>query len=77
MQNYRTIADLNINEIGVIAENQQENIPLKLIQMGCTSKTKIMLKMKAPSSDPLCIQFGGNDVVLRLEDAKKIVIKTL
>ena len=77
MQNHRTIADLNINETAIIAGNQQENIPLKLIQMGCTSNTKIMLRMKAPSSDPLCIQFGGNDIALRLEDAKKIVIKTL
>jgi len=75
MQNQRTIADLNINETAIIAGNQQENIPLKLIQMGCTSKTKIMLRMKAPSSDPLCIQFGGNDIALRLEEAKKIVIE--
>tara|TARA_B100000795_G_scaffold260101_1_gene235636 strand:+ start:200 stop:427 length:228 start_codon:yes stop_codon:yes gene_type:complete len=75
MKNQRTIANLNINETGIIAGNQQENIPLKLIQMGCTSNTKIMLRMKAPSSDPLCIQFGGNDIALRLEEAKKIAIE--
>jgi len=77
MQNHRTIADLNLDETAIIAGDQQENIPLKLIQMGCTSNTKIRLRMKAPSSDPLCIQFGGNDIALRLEDAKKIAIESV
>tara|TARA_B110000977_G_C10969413_1_gene451747 strand:- start:650 stop:928 length:279 start_codon:yes stop_codon:yes gene_type:complete len=77
MQKKRTIADLEINETAVIAENQEENIPLKLIQMGCTCNTKIVLRMKAPSSDPLCIQIGGNDIALRIEEAQKIYIKSL
>lgn len=76
MQNQRTIADINLNETVIIADNQQGNIPLKLVQMGCTSRTKIMLRMKAPAGDPLCIQFGGNDVALRLEDAKNIAIES-
>jgi ferrous iron transport protein A len=77
MQKQRTIADLEVNETAIIAENQQENIPLKLIQMGCTCNTKIVLKMKAPSSDPLCIQIGGNDIALRIEEARKIDIESL
>jgi Fe2+ transport system protein FeoA len=77
MQNQRTIADLNLNETVIIADNQQGNIPLKLVQMGCTSATKIMLRMKAPAGDPLCIQFGGNDVALRLVDAKNIAIESV
>tara|TARA_B100000795_G_scaffold119054_1_gene88563 strand:- start:6176 stop:6409 length:234 start_codon:yes stop_codon:yes gene_type:complete len=77
MQNHRTIADLNLNETAVIAGNQQENIPLKLIQMGCISHTKITVTMVAPSKDPLCIQFGGNDVAIRLKDAKIIAIESI
>ncbi len=75
MQNQRSLAQLRLNESAIIADNQQGNIPLKLVQMGCTAGSKIMLRMKAPSGDPLCIQFGGNDVALRLEDAKKIALK--
>ena len=77
MQNHRTIADLNLNETAFIAGNQQESIPLKLVQMGCTSHTKITLRMVAPSKDPLCIQFGGNDVAIRLKDAEKIAIESI
>ena len=44
--------------------------------MGCVSKTKVVLKMKAPSSDPVCIQIGGNDIALRIAEAKKIDITT-
>jgi ferrous iron transport protein A len=76
MQKKRTIADLNSNEVAYIAENQNGNIPLKLIQMGCVSNTKVVLKMKAPSSDPVCIQIGGNDIALRIAEAKKIDITT-
>lgn len=77
MQKKRTIADLNSNEVAYIAENQNGNIPLKLIQMGCVSNTKVVLKMKSPSSDPVCIQIGGNDIALRIAEAKKIDITTL
>ena len=77
MQKKRTIADLNSNEVAYIAENQNGNIPLKLIQMGCVSNTKVVLKMKAPFSDPICIQIGGNDIALRVEQANKINITTL
>lgn len=77
MQNLKTIADLNMDETAYIADHQEDAIPLKLLQMGCTSNTKIKLSLKAPSSDPICIHFSGNDVALRLSEAKKIRIKTV
>lgn len=77
MQNQRTLADLQEGETVFIAPNQEGNIPLKMIQMGCTSNTEVTLTMKAPSADPICIQFGGNDVAIRLHNARKIVISNL
>ena len=59
MQKKRTIADLNSNEVAYIAENQNGNIPLKLIQMGCVSNTKVVLKMKAPSSMKKFVLIGN------------------
>ena len=74
MRNQRTLADLQEGETVFIAANQERNIPLKMVQMGCTSNTEVTLIMKAPSKDPICIQFGGNDVAIRLHIARKIVI---
>lgn len=77
MQKVRTVADLKLNETAVIAEHPNQSIPLKLIQMGCTSNTEINVSLIAPSADPICIQFSGNAIALRLSEANKIVVNTL
>jgi len=76
MQNEKTIADLMLHETAVISEHQNEALPLKLIQMGCTSNTQIQVSLIAPALDPICIQFIGNSIALRRHEAKKIRVHT-
>ena len=48
-----TIADLNKGERGIITDSSSNNIPLKLLEMGCLPGNEVILIQVAPFSDPL------------------------
>lgn len=47
----------------------------RLLDMGITPRTKVMVRKVAPMGDPMEIQIRGYELTLRQEDAKKIVIE--
>ncbi|MEG0798180.1 MAG: FeoA family protein [Acidaminococcaceae bacterium] len=44
----------------------------RLLDMGLTPKTKIMIRKKAPLGDPIQLFLRGYELTIRLEDANKI-----
>lgn len=73
-----TIATLLIGEIGIIAEESLDNIPLKLLEMGCLPGAEVMILQIAPLKDPLYICVNGSHLAIRKETAAQIkVIKNL
>lgn len=49
----------------------------RLLDMGLTPKTKVLVRKIAPMGDPIEINLRGYELTLRLEDAKKIEITPL
>lgn len=47
----------------------------RLLDMGITPKTAVMMRKKAPMGDPVEICLRGYELTLRLEDARKIEIQ--
>ncbi len=47
----------------------------RLLDMGLTPHTKIMVRKVAPLGDPIQIQLRGYELTLRVDDAKNIVIE--
>ena len=47
----------------------------RLLDMGLTPGTKVMMGKKAPIGDPIEIKLRGYELTLRLEDAEKITLK--
>ena len=70
-----TIANLKVGEQGIIEDLAIENIPLKLLEMGCLPGKKVKLLQKAPLNDPLYICVNGSHLAIRTETAKQIIIK--
>ncbi|NLP57781.1 FeoA family protein [Lutibacter sp. B1] len=69
-----TIASLQIGEKGFIEHLCLENIPLKLLEMGCLPGIEVQLIQKAPMKDPLYIKVNGSHLAIRKETAEKITI---
>jgi len=68
----RTVADLKIGERGVICCFSDQEMSLKLLEMGCLPGSEIQLSCKAPFGDPICIKVLGYSLSLRLDEAATI-----
>lgn len=69
-----TIASLHIGELGYIAEDSSDSIPLKLLEMGCLPGAEVELIQIAPLNDPLYICVNGSHLAIRKETAANIQI---
>ena len=67
-------SELKIGETGIIIDVNLEEIPLKLIEMGCLPGNTITLIQIAPLGDPYYFNVNDSHVAIRLETAKPITI---
>ncbi len=70
----KTVACLETGQTAVICENGLENIPLKLLEMGCLPGNAVTLVRKAPFSDPICISINGSQYIIRKDTAHMIPV---
>lgn len=68
------LSDLKPGERGVIKEFIDNEILLKLMEMGCVPGESILMEQKAPLGDPISINVAGYHLSLRLDEAEKIII---
>lgn len=69
-----TIAHLKKGEKATIHDFEVEEIPLKLLEMGCLPGNSVELIQIAPFGDPLYLNINGAYVSIRVETAEKIKI---
>ena len=72
-----TIADLKKGEKGVITDSSYEDIPLKLLEMGCLPGNEVHLLQLAPFSDPMYLNVNDSFLAIRKETASLIVIEKI
>ena len=71
-----TLNQLGIGESAVIAAVGGEGaLRRRLLDMGITPKTRIMVRKRAPLGDPIEICLRGYELTLRLDDAAKITLE--
>ena len=61
-------------ETGVISGFTDEQISVKLLEMGFLPGTAVRFNFTAPFGDPVCVSVSGYDLSLRLEEASTISI---
>lgn len=66
---------LLIGETATITAVNLDEIPLKLLEMGCLPGNTITLLQIAPFGDPLYFNVNDSHVAIRLETAKAISIQ--
>ena len=73
-----TLSELKIVESAVVTAVGGEGIlRRRLLDMGITPKTKLMVRKMAPLGDPIEIRIRGYELTLRKEDAAKITVEKL
>lgn len=71
-----TLDELKIGESSRIVEVRGEGaLRRRLLDMGLTPHTEVMVRKMAPMGDPIEIHLRGYELTLRMEDAKNIVIE--
>lgn len=71
-----TLDQLKIGKNSKILEVRGEGaLRRRLLDMGLTPNTGVMVRKMAPMGDPIEIHLRGYELTLRMDDAKNIVIE--
>lgn len=65
---------MKIGEKATISDFNIEEIPMKLLEMGCLPGSSVELLQIAPLGCPFYIDINGSHVAIRKELAKNIVV---
>lgn len=72
-----TVHSLKKGDKAIIKEFDIDEIPLKLLEMGCLPGNEIQLLQIAPLGDPLYLDINGAHLAIRLETAAKIIVEII
>ena len=71
-----TLDELEIGKSGIItAVNGEGALRRRLLDMGLTPRTKVMVRKVAPMGDPIEIHLRCYELTIRVDDAKDIEIE--
>ena len=62
-------------KLAVIEDIDSDQLPLKLIEMGCLPGNKVSLIQKAPLNDPLYFKIDESHLAIRKESAQHIFVR--
>ncbi|WP_010177141.1 FeoA family protein [Aquimarina agarilytica] len=72
-----TLAELKRGQSAVITMFETDEIPLKLLEMGCLPGNEVTLLQVAPFSCPMYLNINGSHLAIRKEVAKQIEIELI
>ena len=71
-----TLNELEIGQSGIIVNVGGEGaLRRRLLDMGLTPKTKVMVRNVAPMGDPIELHLRGYELTIRIDDAKNIDVE--
>jgi ferrous iron transport protein A len=70
-----SIVQLKIGQKAIIKDFDIDEIPLKLIEMGCLPGNLVEILQIAPLGDPLFLNINDSFLAIRLETACKIQVE--
>jgi ferrous iron transport protein A len=70
----KSLADLKLGEKGTICCFKDEEMSLKLMEMGCLPGVEVEVSCMAPFGGPICITVSGYNLSLRTNEAATIML---
>ncbi len=75
--NKKRLSEIEIGKKAIIISFENDEIILKLMEMGCLPGEIISIEKKAPWGDPISIIVSGYQLSLRRNEAEKIIVEEL
>jgi ferrous iron transport protein A len=69
------LSELKPGQEGTIMEFENDDIFLKLMEMGCVPGERILMEQVAPLGDPISVSVSGYHLSLRLNEAEHILVE--
>jgi ferrous iron transport protein A len=73
----KKLSELGIGQVATIRQFEDDEIFLKLMEMGFIPGEKVTIEQVAPLGDPIAILIAGYQVSLRLNEASKIMVEPI
>lgn len=74
---FKRLSQLKPGQKAIIKDFDNQEIHLKLMEMGCLPGESITVEQKAPLGDPVSINIAGYTLSLRLNEADHIIVSTI
>ncbi len=71
----KKLSELKIGQIATIASFKNDEIFIKLMEMGCVPGEMVKVEQIAPLGDPISIYIAGYSLSLRLNEAESIFVE--
>ncbi|MBM3416859.1 MAG: ferrous iron transport protein A [Bacteroidetes bacterium] len=71
------LSALKPGQEGIIKEFNNNEIYIKLMEMGCVPGERILLEQVAPLGDPISVNVAGYHLSLRLNEAEHILVELM
>ena len=73
----KKLSEIEAGKKVIINSFEQDDIFIKLMEMGCIPGEIIRVEKIAPLGDPISISVGGYSLSLRLNEAEQILIEEI
>jgi ferrous iron transport protein A len=71
------LTDLKPGEKGIITQFQNDELQIKLMEMGCTPGEIVLVEQQAPMGGPISIKVSGYSLSLRRNEANQVEVDLL
>jgi Fe2+ transport system protein FeoA len=76
--NIRRLGDFDVgDEVNVLSVAGNDDLRIKIMEMGVVSGARIKITKKAPFGDPLIILIRGYDLTIRKTEADLIIVNKI
>jgi ferrous iron transport protein A len=73
----KKLSEVRIGTTAVIHSFENDDIFIKLMEMGCIPGEKVKVEQIAPLGDPISITVAGYCLSLRLNEARNILVEEI
>lgn len=73
----KRLSEIPVGVTVIIKDFEQDEIFLKLMEMGFIPGEKVMIQQVAPLGDPIAIEVAGYQISLRLNEAAKVIVEVI